>query len=241
MADARKSLKNKAEGAPPSASAKSPYRKISSQAGAKTGKSRGPKFRRRAEARPDEILDAALSVFSDKGFEAARVDDIALRAGVSKGAVYLYFNSKEALLEGLVEREVAPIAAMLSALAETGRSDPEATLRLIVATASRIIGERRVFQTPRIVLSVAGQFPEIGKYYRERVVDVAITALKGLHRAGVERGVFRDIDSDAVARAIMGPILLYGMKTHVLGAAPDEDAETRALAAADILFKGIAA
>lgn len=62
----------------------------------------GPKFRRRAEARPDEVLDAALEQFMAKGFAATRVEDIAKAAGLSKGAVYLYFPSKQALLEGLV-------------------------------------------------------------------------------------------------------------------------------------------
>ena len=64
----------------------------------------GPKFRRRSEARPDEVLDAALELFVEKGFAATRVEDIATRAGVSKGTVYLYFPSKEAVLEGLVRR-----------------------------------------------------------------------------------------------------------------------------------------
>jgi AcrR family transcriptional regulator len=59
---------------------------------------RGPKFRRRAEARPDEVLDAALDLFIEKGFAATRVEDIAKRAGISKGAVYLYFPSKEAII-----------------------------------------------------------------------------------------------------------------------------------------------
>ena len=69
-----------------------------------------PKFRRRAEARPNEVLDAALELFMEQGFAATRVEDIAKRAGISKGAVYLYFPSKEALFEGLVKRGVAPFA-----------------------------------------------------------------------------------------------------------------------------------
>jgi AcrR family transcriptional regulator len=71
---------------------------------------RGPKFRRRAGARPDEVLDAALDLFISKGFANTRVEDIATAAGLSKGAVYLYFPSKEAILEGLVKRAVVPIA-----------------------------------------------------------------------------------------------------------------------------------
>ena len=85
---------------------------------------RGPKFRRRAEARPDEVLDAALALFVEKGFAATRVEDIASRAGLSKGAVYLYFPSKEAILEGLVKRAVRPIADNALGFLENYAGDP---------------------------------------------------------------------------------------------------------------------
>jgi AcrR family transcriptional regulator len=185
-----------------------------------------PKFRRRSEARPDEILDAALGVFAERGFDAARMDDIAARAGVSKGAIYLYFDSKEAVLKGLIEREVAPVAAMLSGIADAGAGDPRATLALIVRTASTLTQAPSFAATPRLILSVAARFPEIGLHYRQRVVDV---------------GVFRQVDPRAAARMVMGPVMLTALHVHVLGGAPDDDAEARAAAIADILFKGIAA
>jgi AcrR family transcriptional regulator len=201
----------------------------------------GPKFRRRADARPDEILDAALAVFTEKGFEAARVDDIAARAGVSKGAVYLYFDSKDALLRGLIEREVAPSAARIRAVADAGAADPAATVRLLVATASALVANEKTFATPRIVLSVAPRFREIAIFYRERVIDEAIGAVARLIRAGVKRGVFRDVDADAAARMVMGPLLLYAMRRHVFGARDKSTAEGRAAAHLDILLHGLAA
>lgn len=198
-----------------------------------------PKFRRRAEARPDEILDAALAVFTEKGFDAARVDDIAERAGLSKGAVYLYFDSKEALLRGLIEREVAPVAMRLKTLADSGGDDPKATLRLIVSLATQLVSDARVFATPKLVLSVAPRFREIAEFYRKRVVDEAIAAIGGLHRKGVERGVFRDADSETVARLVMGPILVHAMRKHVLGAKDKIAPLVRAEAHVDILFEGL--
>jgi AcrR family transcriptional regulator len=204
-------------------------------------KSAGPKFRRRAEARPDEILDAALVVFTDKGFEAARVDDIAARAGVSKGAVYLYFDSKEALLRGLIEREVAPAAARIRALADAGAADPAATLRLLVATAASLVATEKWFATPRIVLSVAPRFREIAVFYRERVIDEALGAITRFIREGVKRGVFREVDAEAAARMVMGPLLLYAMRRHVFGARDKSSAEARATAHLDILLNGLAA
>jgi AcrR family transcriptional regulator len=198
-----------------------------------------PKFRRRSEARPDEILDAALGVFAERGFDAARMDDIAARAGVSKGAIYLYFDSKEAVLKGLIEREVAPVAAKLSGIADAGAGDPRATLALIVRTASTLTQAPSFAATPRLILSVAARFPEIGLHYRQRVVDVG--ALEALIAKGVAKGVFRQVDPRAAARMVMGPVMLTALHVHVLGGAPDDDAEARAAAIADILFKGIAA
>src|SRR3954469_24062736 len=86
------------------------------------------RWKRRAGARPDEILDAALAEFTERGFEAARMEDIAKRAGISKGGVYLYFPSKTALLEALIEAKVSPLARLAQTIAATGADDPMAAL-----------------------------------------------------------------------------------------------------------------
>lgn len=198
-----------------------------------------PKFRRRAKARPDEILDAALVVFTDKGFDAARVDDIAAAAKLSKGAVYLYFDSKDALLRGLIEREVAPVAQRLRALAESGGADPKMTLRLLITVATELTSHARTFATPKLVLSVAPRFSEIAEFYRKRVIDEAIGAIASLHRKGVAAGVFRDVDSDTVARMVMGPILVHAMRKHMMGAKDKIPPLARAEAHIDILFEGL--
>jgi hypothetical protein len=95
--------------------------------------------------------------------------------------------------------------------------------------------------TPRLVLSVAARFPEIGRYYREHVVDIGLGAIETLITKGAATGVFRDVDARAAARMVMGPILVKALHVHILGGEPDEDAAARADAIAGILFKGIAA
>ena len=124
-----------------------------------------PKFRRRAEARPDEILDAALALFSEGGFDATRMDDVARRAGLSKGAVYLYFPSKTALLEGLVRRAIVPVAEQFS--------DPA------------------IAAVPKIVLREAITAPQIVRMYREEVLDRAIPVLTTVIATGVKDGHIR--------------------------------------------------
>ena len=133
-------------------------------------------------------------------------------AKLSKGAIYLYFDSKEALLRGLIEREVAPAAQRLKVLAKSGGDDPKATLRLLVTVATQLLSDARVFATPKLVLSVAPRFQEIAEFYRKRVVDEAIGAIASLHRKGVLTGAFREADSETVARMVMGPLLLFAMR-----------------------------
>ena len=201
-----------------------------------------PRWRRRADERPDEILDAALEEFTDRGFDATRVEDIAARAKISKAGVYLYFDRKEDILRALIEREIAPIARKARELAEAGRDDPLGTLGAIIAAITAVIANPRIFAVPRIVISVSGRFPEISAYYREHVVKHALEAMATLHRAGVARGVFRDCDSNLVARAAVGPVLLNAMWLHVLGGEEDElSPAERTRAHLDLLMRGLAA
>lgn len=171
---------------------------------------------RRAEARPDEILDAALAEFTDRGFDAARVEDIARRAGISKGGVYLYFQSKEALLKALIEAKVAPIAQQLAMLAQGGKADPLAALRLMARVAAARLQDASIIAVPRLVIGLSGRFPELADFYRTHVVERARGALEQLIEAGMKAGQFRRVDVRSVARAFIGPLFFEAMWTHVL-------------------------
>lgn len=175
-----------------------------------------PRWRRRAEARPDEILDATLEEFTERGFEAARVEDIAKRAGLSKAGVYLYFPSKMALLEALVESRVSPLAAQAQALAQAGKDDPLAALRLIARVAAHRMADPNVVAVPRLVIGISGRFPEIADYYRTHVVEKVRGALEALIKAGIANGQIRDVDVNAAVRAFIGPLFFEAMWTHVL-------------------------
>lgn len=161
-----------------------------------------------------------MAVFVANGFDAARMDDIAREAGVSKGAIYLYFDSKVAVLKALIAREVAPIARQAEAVALAGTHEPVHTLRQLGSIVSQRLLETRSFAVPRIVLSVASRFPEIADYYREDVVDRGRGAIRALVRAGIEQGTFRPVDPEAAVRAVVGPILFIALYSHVLGGQP---------------------
>jgi AcrR family transcriptional regulator len=189
---------------------------MSSTSSATTGKSRTPRWRRRAEARPEEILDAALAEFTARGFEAARMEDIARTAGLSKAAIYLYFPSKMALLEALIEAKVGPLAQQVQSLAAAGQANPLLALRMLAAAAAHRMADPKLLAVPRLVIGISGRFPEIAEYYRTHVVEKARGALEQLIAAGMAAGVIRRVDIAAVVRAFIGPLFFEAMWTHVL-------------------------
>lgn len=184
-------------------------------ASAKKGKP-PTRWRRRAQARPEEILDAALDEFTERGFDAARMEDIAARAGLSKAGVYLYFPSKTALLKALIEARVSPLARLAQMIATTGADDPLSALRVIATAAVQQLGDPKTFAVPRLVISVSGRFPEIADFYRTQIVDVARAALARLIESGMAKGALRRVDAGAAARAFIGPLFFEAMWTHVL-------------------------
>jgi AcrR family transcriptional regulator len=189
---------------------------MSSSASSKTEKPSAPRWRRRSEARPEEILDAALAEFTARGFEAARMEDIAKAAGLSKAAIYLYFPSKMALLEALIEAKVAPLANQAQTLAAAGAADPLMALRMLATAAAFRMSDPKVIAVPRLIIGISGRFPEIADYYRTHVVEKAKAALATLIDAGKAKGVIRDVDTASVTRAFIGPLFFEAMWTHVL-------------------------
>lgn len=183
--------------------------------------SRGPKFRRRAEARPDEVLDAALDLFIEKGFAATRVDDIARRAGLSKGAVYLYFPSKEAILEGLVRRAVVPIATNVLAFASGFDGDP----RIIVTTVMKMLAGRltdpRLIAIPKLMMREMINFPEFAEMYRREVLDRVIPVIERLIAKGIADGYLRPVDPNLTIRSIVGALMLHILLAEVFGIEPE--------------------
>jgi len=175
-----------------------------------------PRWRRRAEARPEEIVEAALAEFTARGFEAARMEDIAKTAGISKAAIYLYFPSKMALLEALIEAKVSPLARSAETLSAAGAADPLMALRMLATMAAHRLSDASLFAVPRLVIGISGRFPEIAKYYREHVVAPARGALESLINAAKVKGQIRDVDTNAVVRAFIGPLFFEAMWTHVL-------------------------
>jgi AcrR family transcriptional regulator len=165
------------------------------------------KWRRRAEARPAEIVQAAYQVFSEKGFAAARLDDIAARAGVSKGALYLYFETKQDIFEAVVKDAVAPNLGAIESLTETFPGTFEQLIRLMIPRLALLAEASNVGKVVKMVVGESGNFPEIARIWHDDVVARGIGLLTNLIARAQERGEVRPGDPRNHALSIAGPAL----------------------------------
>lgn len=183
----------------------------------------GPKWRRRKEARPGEIVAAAFAVFAEKGFAAARLDEIAARAGVSKGALYLYFETKEELFHAVVRDAVAPNVAALRAFAEGFEGAFADLARLLVPRAAALIAASRAGRVVKMVVGESRNFPSLAQHWRDEVVEPTLGVLCGLIERAQARGELRPGDPRLHAFSLMGPLLMGVVWRETLepvGAAP---------------------
>ncbi len=167
-----------------------------------------PKWKRRKEARPAEIAAAALAIFAEKGFASARTEDIAARAGISKGALYLYFPTKEDLFRAVVHEAVVPNIEALAAHMR-GADMPFAELmRMMLPRFAEMVLITRLGAVAKMVVGESGNFPELARVWYDSVISRAIGMLSGLIADAQQRGEIRPGDPRTHAFSIMGPMLM---------------------------------
>lgn len=194
-----------------------------------------------AEERFETILKAALATFTEKGFTAARIEDVARAAGVAKGTVYLYVDSKEALLKALIGSLTAPPLGELESLVDGHRGSAEDLLRLTLATIRSEILETDRRLIVRLVLTEAHRFPEIAAYYHEHVVGRAMAFLGTIVRRGVEAGEFVDDAPARFPQLIIAPFLLAVVWQELFASLAPLDAAAMLDAHVDLLIAGMKA
>ena len=171
----------------------------------------GARWRRRKEARPQEILDAALAVFAEKGFAAAKLEEIAKRAGVSKGTIYLYFESKEAVFKALIQERLASRVGGFAELLNDYQGSSAELLAQLIRGFGMIMSTSDLVVLPKMVMAEAGNFPELARVYREEVIDKGLALLGEVIERGVRRGEFRDIPKQHAARLVVGPLMIIAI------------------------------
>ncbi len=175
---------------------------------------------RRKNARPSELLDAALDLFVEKGFASTRVEAVAERAGVSKGTLFLYFPSKVALFRAVVQHNLSARFADWNAQYEAmdGESTSAADmLRLALQSWWTRVGTTRLTGLTKLVLSEAQNFPEVAACYHAEVVLPSQRLLRRVIQRGIDRGEFRPLDAEYAVYSVTSAILQLVMHKHALG------------------------
>jgi AcrR family transcriptional regulator len=169
------------------------------------------RWTRRKHARAPEILEAALACFAEKGFAATRMADIAARAHISKGTIYLYFDSKEAVFKALARRSIgAQIAAVSEQVSASDAPAPD-KLRFVIGTIGYFVRTSDRVVLPRVLLAEAGQFPELLEFWRREIVDRGLGLFSAIIARGVERGELREVDPGHAARLCIAPLLMTAL------------------------------
>jgi AcrR family transcriptional regulator len=200
------------------------------------------RWRRRKEARPEEILAAALASFAERGFAATRLEDVAARAGISKGTLYLYFKGKEELFEAVVRATLLPNIERLEALAATFEGPSARLLERLLLTLAGVVGSQ-VGAIPKLVIAEAGNFPDLARFYLDQVVRRGLRLIAAILRRGIERGEFRPVDVDHTVFCVIAPMLIAALWKNSLEPHDDRLLDTQALARAhlDLLLRGLEA
>jgi AcrR family transcriptional regulator len=169
---------------------------------------RHPRWQRRAEDRPREICTAALDVFSEKGFAAAKLDEIARRAGISKGTLYLYFKDKEDLFRAVVRDTVAPNIDIVRAMVEGADLPFAEIIRMFLPRFAALTSQVRVGAVAKMVIGESRNFPELAKVWHDEVVSKALGLIAGLIERAQARDEVRAGDPRYHAFTLMGPMLM---------------------------------
>jgi len=199
------------------------------------------RWRRRKTARPSEILSAALASFADRGFAATRLDDVAARAGVTKGTLYLYFRNKEELFKAVVRQELVPAIERAEAMVADSTVPSIVLLEQLAGLFARIVSSR-LSAIPKLVLTEAGNFPEIARFYLEEVVHRGMHLLRAVLERGIEAGELRPIDTQSAVMCVIAPLLLAALWRHSLERHADRPLDIDALCRThlDLLHRGLA-
>lgn len=165
------------------------------------------RWKRRSAERPGEILDAALDLFVEKGFSATRLDDIAKRAGVSKGSLYRYFDNKEAIFKASVRENIVSRIEEAECFSEEFSGSASELLTILIRRWWQSVGETKLCGLPKLIFSEVGNFPELARFYNDEVITRGRMLISNVYQIGFDNGEFKAYDPDILSRLIMAPLL----------------------------------
>jgi AcrR family transcriptional regulator len=203
---------------------------------------RNKKWERRSEARPAELIAAALQCFAERGFAATRLEDVAAIAGVSKATVYLYFENKERLFEAVMRAAVTPSLDQAHALVEAYQGTTPDLVRTLLGILNAAL-QGPFPAMAKLVIAESGNFPELARLWARVVLQRGFALVQRIVARGVERGEFRKVDPETVAPLIMAPVVVLAIWKHSFGQHTDLQLDREAVLAehAETILYGLAA
>ena len=196
--------------------------------------------RRRKDERPSELVAAALDLFVERGFAATRLDDVAARAGVSKGTLYLYFESKEALFKAVIEEAIVPLLASAEDVIANDQGTSIDLLRRLLLGWWEQIGATRLAGVPKLIIAEARNFPAVAQYYHDAVIVRGRALLRTLLQRGIERGEFRPLDLETAIDVIYAPLMMLVVwRSSLCFCAKETDPATYLRTHFDLLVQGL--
>lgn len=201
-----------------------------------------PRWQRRKGDRPEEILTAALDAFADRGFAATTLEDIAQRAGVTKGTIYLYFENKEAVFQAVVRESIVPAIELGERFVAEHRGTARALLGELIRKWWELIGETRAAAIPKLVMAESANFPALARFYYEAVIRRGKALFAGVIERGIAAGEFRPLDVQLTVGLAIAPLVHAVVLQHSLLKCVPEPVNLRAYVDAhvEIFLRGIA-
>lgn len=175
------------------------------------------KRERRKEARPGELLAAALELFVEKGFAATRAEEVARRAGVSKGTLFLYFSSKEELFKAVVRANLSGRFPEWNAEFDAFTGSTAEMLRQCMVAWWERVGATKASGLTKLMMSEASNFPELAAFYRNEVIEPGHELIRRILERGVARGEFRPIDMKYGVYTVLAPMMFLVTWKHSFG------------------------
>jgi TetR/AcrR family transcriptional regulator len=183
------------------------------------------KRERRKDARPGELLEAALELFVEKGFAATRAEEVAKLAGVSKGTLFLYFSSKEELFKAVVRENISGRFAEWNTELETFEGNSTELLRYCLTAWWERVGSTKASGISKLMMSEAGNFPELAAFYQEEVVRPGNDLIRRILQRGVDSGEFRKLDVEYGVYLLLAPMMFLALWRHSIGLCVAAEAE----------------
>ena len=203
------------------------------------------KRERRKDARPRELLDAALLLFVKQGFAATKAEDVAKQAGVSKGTLFLYFSSKEELFKAVVRENVVKTVTEGALEVANFKGSSKELLHFLMREWWRRYGATKASGITKLIISEGNHFPELAAFYQEEVITPAVRLLRDVLERGRANGEFKNFDTDSTIMVVIAPMLFFIMSKHsdalCLSGNPDTPSENYIAQHADLIVRGLCA